>query len=98
MAIFQAFFDESGKFKDHQVVSFCGVCSPLYRIQEFEEDWKGLLRSYELPCLTMKRALEHTRRLSPQVDKQSAKERNEALTPFALCIRKHFEIGVANNR
>jgi hypothetical protein len=95
MAIFQCFFDESGKFKDHEVVSFCGLCSPVSRVQEFEEEWKRLLRSCEIESLTMKRALRHTRRLSPCVDSQSANERCEVLKPFALCIRQHFEIGVA---
>ncbi len=95
MAIFQCYFDESGKFKDHEVISFCGLCSPISRVQQFEEEWKRLLRSCELESLTMKRALRRTRRLSPYIDKQSAEERSETLKPFALCIRKHFEIGVA---
>lgn len=95
MAIFQCYFDESGKFKDHEVISFCGLCSPASRVQEFEEDWKQLLRSSEIPALSMKRALRRTRRLSPCIDAQSAAERTEVLKPFALCIRKHFEIGVA---
>jgi hypothetical protein len=95
MTIFQAFFDESGKFKDHRVVSFCGLCSPPRRIQQFEDEWKGLLRSAEISSLTMKRALRHKRKVSPQIGEQSAQERTEALTSFALCIRKHFEIGVA---
>ncbi len=95
MAIFQCYFDESGKFKDHEVISFCGLCSPLSRVQEFEEEWKRLLRSCEIESLSMKKALRRSRRLSPCIDKQSAQERTEILKPFALCIRKHFEIGVA---
>jgi hypothetical protein len=95
MAIFQCYFDESGKFKDHEVISFCGLCSPLSRVQEFEEEWKRLLRSCEIESLSMKKALRRSRRLSLCIDKQSAQERTEILKPFALCIRKHFEIGVA---
>lgn len=95
MAIFQCYFDESGKFKDHQVITFCGLCAPASRVQEFEEDWKQLLRSSEIKALSMKRALRRVRPLSPCINTQSAAERTEVLKPFALCIRKHFEIGVA---
>jgi hypothetical protein len=80
---------------DHKVISFCGLCSPLSRVHDFEEEWQGLLHDYELDFLTMKRALRRTRRLSPRIDKQSATERNESLKLFAICIRKHFEVGVA---
>ena len=95
MAIFQCYFDESGKFKDHQVISFCGLCATASKVQEFEEEWKRLLRSCEIASLSMKRALRRTRKLSPCIDVQSAAERTQALKPFAACIRKYFEIGVA---
>jgi hypothetical protein len=95
MAIFQAFFDESGKFKDKRVVSFCGLCSPLPRIREFEEDWKGILRHFGLQSLTMKRALRHKIAFSPKDKANSADERNRVLQPFIECIRKHFELGIA---
>jgi hypothetical protein len=95
MAIFQAFFDESGKFKDKHVISFCGLCSPLARIRAFEEDWKGLLGHFGLQSLSMKRALRHKIKLSQSVEAKSAPERNKALEPFAESIRKHFELGVA---
>lgn len=95
MAIFQCYFDESGKFKDHQVISLCGLCAPASRVQEFEEEWKQLLRSSGINSLSMKRALRRTRRLSNCIDEQTAQERTEVLKPFASCIRKYFEIGVA---
>jgi Protein of unknown function (DUF3800) len=95
MAIFQAFFDESGKFKDKRVVSFCGFCSPLARVREFEEDWKGVLRHYQLPCLTMKRALRRKIPFSRTTKAESVEERNAVLLQFVNCIRKHFELGTA---
>jgi Protein of unknown function (DUF3800) len=95
MAILQVFFDESGKFKDKRVVSFCGLCSPLARIIEFEEEWRGLLRSHGLAELSMKRALRRKIPLGKNIVAASVEERNAALTPFADCIRKHFEMGVA---
>ena len=39
MVTINAFFDESGKFKDHTVVSFGGVASPAVEINPFAEDW-----------------------------------------------------------
>lgn len=38
VAIINAYFDESGKHKDHPVVTFCGVCAPVSKIQAFEDD------------------------------------------------------------
>ena len=95
MAIFQAYFDESGKFKDKQIVSFCGLVSTVARIMEFEVEWKRLLRSYGMKDLSMKRALKHTIALGQNVAAKTAKERNNAFQPFADCIRRHFELGVA---
>jgi Protein of unknown function (DUF3800) len=95
MAIFQAFVDESGKFKDKSIVSFCGLCSTVSRIAEFEDEWKGILRSYGMSELSMKRALRYKIRLGANVEAKSARERNVALKPFAECVRKHIELGVA---
>lgn len=95
MAIFQAFLDESGKFKDKRVVSYCGFVSPSTRVRGFEEEWNGLLRHFELPYLTMKRALRRKIPFSPTTGAKSAEERNKVLVPFIECIRKHFEMGVA---
>lgn len=96
MAKFQAFFDESGKFKDKKrVVSFCGFCSPPAKVLAFEDAWNVLLRHYGLSCLTMKRAL---RRKIPFSRNEPAKERDErhaVLSRFVKCIREHFELGVA---
>jgi hypothetical protein len=90
-----SFFDESGKFNDHRVVSFCGVCLTPHALKMFDEKWESLLRVSELPFLTMKRALEAHRQLSAVIPKQEPKERIEALKPFADCIRDHIEMGVA---
>ena len=44
MAIIFAYFDESGKYHDKKVVTFCGVCASASKIQSFEDDWNSLLR------------------------------------------------------
>ena len=36
MLTISAFFDESGKFRDHDVVTFCGIASVA---QDFGEHW-----------------------------------------------------------
>lgn len=95
MAIFQAFFDESGKFRDKKVISVCGLCAPPGKVQEFEDDWKALLRHHGLESLTMKRALRRKVKFSSKVKANSRDERNEVLKPFAECIKKHFEFGIA---
>ncbi len=95
MAVFQAFLDESGKFKDHKVVSFCGLAAEVGRMRQFSDEWERLLRRYELPSLTMKRALRINVKLSPQIKAQSPQERIEALKPFADCIREYAEVGIA---
>jgi Protein of unknown function (DUF3800) len=95
MAIFQAFFDESGKFKDKHIVSFCGFCSPSAKVLEFEDEWRGLLRHYGLHALSMKRALRRTIRFSENEKAPSVEERNAVLGRFAQCARKYFEMGIA---
>ncbi len=94
MVILNSFFDESGKFKDHKVVSFCGVCATPSKLHIFDEEWRELLRRFDLPYLTMKRALANHRALSPKIPKQSADDRAEALKPFSSCLRNNLEVGV----
>ncbi len=91
MAIFSAYFDESGKSHSQRVVTFCGVCASASKIQSFEDDWNGLLRRYEMPYLSMKYALRITRPLSKKVKAQTIRERIDALKPFSECIRQHMD-------
>ena len=94
MAILSSFFDESGKFGDHKVVAFCGVCATPSKLGLFEQEWNALLRHVNLPFLTMKKALAHHRRLGPSIPKQSPEQRTEILSPFVKCIRGHIDLGV----
>lgn len=95
MAIFYAYFDESGKYHDKKVVTFCGVCAPAQKMQSLEEDWNSLLRKYEMPYLHMQQALRLSKPLSKKIKAHSAPERIDALKPFADCIREHVELGIA---
>jgi hypothetical protein len=71
------------------------LCSPLPRIREFEEDWKGILRGFGLDSLTMKRALRRKIPFSPNTEAKSVEERNNVLKPFVDCIRRYFTFGRA---
>jgi len=94
MAIIRFFCDESGKHKDHPVVTFCGVAASQPKLQQFDDAWDALLRQSGLTELHMKRASEYTRGLSGKIPKQAVDERIEALKPFADCINNHLEIGL----
>lgn len=95
MAMFQAYFDESGKHVNEPIVTFCGVASPLSHFQNFDDEWNGILRRYDLPLLTMKKALRTSRPLSSVIRAESQSDRIEHLKPFADCIRDYLELGIA---
>src|SRR2546428_10063952 len=96
MSFAYSFFDESGKFKDHSVVSFGGIAGGSQTHNALAEQWKALLRRYGLPSLTMKQALNYRVRVSDRLPEQTSAERAEALMPFVACIKEHAEIAVLN--
>ncbi|HEV7674234.1 MAG TPA: DUF3800 domain-containing protein [Candidatus Angelobacter sp.] len=95
MAIMYCYFDESGKHKDHPVVTFSGVCITQSKLQQFDDAWNALLRQYGMPWLHMKEVSQLSRKICEKMPyKQSEADRNEALVPFADCINEHFEYGL----
>jgi hypothetical protein len=94
MGILNGYFDESGKI-DKPVVAFCGFVAAASKIQPFDDEWNSILRSYGIDSLHMSRAFKANVPLSLIIRKQSFAERIEILKPFADCIRKHFECGLA---
>ena len=94
MAVIYAYFDESGKHKDHPVVSFSGVCGTESRIKQFEVAWNALLRQHGLSDFKMTKALQSHRQFSDLIPKQTPQERVEALKPFADCICDNLELGL----
>jgi hypothetical protein len=95
MAILSSYWDESGKFEDNNVISFCGLCLSPSKIERFEEEWRELLRRNGLPYLKTSDALREDRSLSDLVPAQSVSERIEVLKPFVSCLTEKFELGVA---
>ena len=95
MAILYGYFDESGKQADHQVISFSGVCAPLSKLEDFDNEWKLHLRRCGLQSLHMKYVTDLDLDNGSSMPKgQSADERIEVLKPFADCINKHLELGL----
>lgn len=92
-----SFFDESGKFKDHRVISFGGVSSYNEDFPAFAEEWNRLLVKNGLSVLHAKEALRFKVPLSARNTRIGLAERIADLTPFILCIRKHLSVvtGVA---
>jgi hypothetical protein len=95
MVILNSFWDESGKFNDHKVISFCGVGLSIPALGQFEDKWKELLRRNEIDFLKMSEALCASKPLSAVIPAQTSADRIEALKPFAACLFESFEIGVA---
>jgi hypothetical protein len=87
-----SYFDESGKFKDHAVVTFGGVACNAANMSPFFEEWARCLYVNGLPTLTMKEALRHRYPLSEKNPALGAEARTEALLPFIAAIRKHLWI------
>ncbi len=97
MVTITAVFDESGKFKDHDVVSFGGIACPAVEVKAFSEEWHRCLHATGLQSLTMKEALRHNRPLSDKNPALGIAARTEALLPFIAAIRTRLQaiVGIA---
>jgi hypothetical protein len=92
MAIFGAYLDETGKFKDHKVVAVCGLVMAHGILDSFTSEWSYCLRRTGVPCLSGKTALNHRLGLSSKCPAKGIDKRKEALFPFINCIKEHFEL------
>jgi hypothetical protein len=72
MGILHSFFDESGKFKDHQVVAFCGFGASQSQLLKFDEQWNNQLRRTGMTAMHWVKARRYGQRLSPQIGPCSA--------------------------
>lgn len=94
MTFFRSYFDESGKFKDHRVISFCGVVASHESLDCFNKAWDGLLRKNQLESFHTKHALQCGRNFSHVIRKESAIDRCNSLKPFVDCIVDNLELGI----
>lgn len=97
MAIVQFFCDEGGKYQSpHAIVSFCGLVISPSKLKDFDEEWQPLLRSCGLSFLHTKNLADRGRGFSNRFrENRTLEETIENLKPFADCINKHFEFGLA---
>jgi hypothetical protein len=92
-----AFFDESGKFRDKEVICFGGVVSFADHFNVFADEWRRLLKINGLKSLHATEAFKHRRPLSKKNQDTGVNKRINDLMPFILCIRKHLlaVVGIA---
>ena len=95
MTFYRSYWDESGKFKDHKVVSFCGVMASPESRDAFNDAWNAVLKETQLPALHATLALQFHRNVTPALRKGTPEQRCDALKPFVDCILNHMDLGVA---
>jgi len=95
MAFLHSFFDESGKFKDHKVVAFCGFGASDSQLREFDAQWENQLRRCGMDALHWVDARRCGKRLGRNIGAQTLKERINDLKPFADCVNDYLGLGVA---
>jgi hypothetical protein len=95
MSTLHAFFDESGKFQDHDVVAFCGFCASSSQLTDFDKQWNNQLRRTGMNALHWVKARRNGKPLSSKIGRQTLKERINELKPFADCINDYLVMGVA---
>src|SRR5438876_7324139 len=86
------FMDESGKFRDREVVCFGGVCAYNEFFNPFADEWGRLLLRNGLQVLSAKDSFNWNKPLSAKNSRTGIKERTEDLLPFIACIRKHLQL------
>ena len=83
--------DESGKFRDHSVVSFGAIAGEFEFITgKFGPAWKYYLRENGLAHLTMKEALNVRKELSAKNPALGDEARIGALLPFVDVLKKNL--------
>ena len=85
--LIHAYFDESGKFKDHSVVAFAGVAGTMQQSRRFQQEWQKLLGRHGLSHLTMKEALNANREFSATSIAKGVSNRRTVLMQFVNCIK-----------
>ncbi len=95
MGILHSFFDESGKFQDHQVVAFCGFGASDAQLKEFDKQWENQLLRCGMDALHWVKARRCGKALGDRIGPQSLQERINDLKPFADCVNDYLGLGAA---
>jgi hypothetical protein len=95
MVYLQAYFDESGKFKDKDVISFCGFAGTTNGWASQNERWEKLLKLDGMKELKARKALRPQSPLSPKFKALGTAARIQALIPFIDVLRYPLEFGIS---
>jgi hypothetical protein len=95
MGILHSFFDESGKFQDHEVVASCGFGASESQLRDFDKQWDNQLRRIGMDALHWVKARRNGKTLGSNIGPQTLKERINELKPFADCINDYLGIGIS---
>jgi hypothetical protein len=97
MAILTAYFDESGKFNDQAIISFCGLGAGADGWEKFHYAWMRLLRRYGLRRFKLSQLLRYRMALSSALPiAQSAAERTNVVKEFLGAIMDNLEIAIGS--
>lgn len=87
-----AFVDESGKFKDHNIVAIASVASYTEDLANFTQEWNRHLVLNGLNELHAQKVLNYKRPLSKKNPAVGLQRRIRDLMPFISCIRRHLQV------
>jgi hypothetical protein len=90
-----AYFDESGKDDQHQIVSFSGLVDSFKNWMAFGEEWVRLLREYHLTEFHAAEALRHSQPYGA-MKPGTADERSHDVLPFVKAICDGVELGIVS--
>jgi hypothetical protein len=96
MASLYAYFDESGKEDQHQIVSFSGLVDSFKSWLAFGDEWARLLREYRLTEFHAAEALRHSQPYGTMKPSKTSDERNKDVLPFVKLICEHVELGIVS--
>lgn len=95
MAYVVGYFDESGKFKDHDIICFAGFLADPYAWERFTAEWSRWLRHHGLRVFKSAKALRFASPLSPTFEAKGIEARTTAINKYIDEIQEHLEFGVA---
>jgi hypothetical protein len=95
LAYLYAYCDESGKYKEHPIVTFSALVDGMERWRALTERWIALLRLYEIPALHAVRALRHSQPLGKFGKCSTAEERASQIAPFISEITSGLALAIS---
>ncbi|MGB9336510.1 MAG: DUF3800 domain-containing protein [Candidatus Acidiferrales bacterium] len=95
MAYLYAYFDESGKYKEHPIVAFTGLVDGFQNWRDFGDKWAALLRRDGITNFHAVKALRCSEPLGNFGKCATPQERAVQLLPYVEEIRNGLELGIS---